>query len=69
MKRYILNQICEPTGEYHVHESSCYKLPSYVHQLDLGYHSSCAAAVEMAKKTHPDTTGCYHCSRMCHTSG
>lgn len=68
MKRYVLNRICEPDGHYYVHESSCYNLPAYTQQEDLGYHSHCGEALEKARKTHPNASGCYHCNRSCHPS-
>ena len=34
----------------------------------FGEFSNCADAVREAKKTYPQSNGCYYCSRDCHTS-
>lgn len=68
MKRYVVNMNSQPNGDHEVHESSCYKLPSYQHQKDLGYHFSGATAVTRAREFYSRVNGCYHCNRNYHTS-
>jgi len=68
MKRYVLNTLPNDSGDHEVHVSSCYELPSYTYQKDLGYHFSCSDAIKAARTTHSSANGCYHCNRVCHTA-
>ncbi|MCC8360650.1 hypothetical protein [Salinimicrobium sediminilitoris] len=68
MKKYIVNTTADSNGDHEVHENTCLKLPVYHNQKDLGYHFGCRSAVQKAKDTYPTANGCYHCSRVCHTS-
>ena len=68
MKRYVVNMLNDESGNHEVHVNNCPHLPSYDHQMNLGYHDSCRGAVAKAKETYPTANGCYYCSRSCHTS-
>lgn len=74
MSQYIVNKNAQSNGDHEVHKSprsECtsprYPLPS--NQVDLGWFSNCAEAVEKAKGIgYKAADGCYYCSYECHTS-
>ncbi len=50
-----------------IHRVDCHRFVA-TNQEYLGYFSSLAPAVEVAKERHPDAVGCSICSPECHTS-
>jgi hypothetical protein len=68
MDYYYVNKKAQSNGDHEVHTSNCTYMPSAENRLYLGYLSSCAEAVREAKKTYPQSNGCYYCCRACHTS-
>jgi len=58
------------SGDHEVHDLASTKgcLPDAAHQHDLGWHSSCSAAVAAAKKVYSDVNGCFYCANDCHTT-
>lgn len=66
MATYYVNNRAQANGDYEVHTSTCYYLPS--DKLYLGEFSSCSGAVAEAKKTYRQSNGCATCSNACHTS-
>jgi hypothetical protein len=65
MSRYYVNNRPQSTGEHEVHKTGCSYMPT--DKKDLGEHSSCQSAVREAKKTYPNSDGCYYCIPECHT--
>lgn len=68
MDYYYVNKKEQSNGDHEVHTSNCSYLPATENQKLLGYFASCADAVKEAKKTYPQSNGCYYCCRACHTS-
>jgi len=71
MLQYCVNTNAQPgSGDHEVHDLASTKgcLPDFRHRLDLGWHSTCAAAVREAKRHYNDVNGCYYCVNECHTT-
>jgi hypothetical protein len=68
MALYYVNKNAQPNGDHEVHASTCTWLPESQNRLFLGNFAGCRGAVTEAKKTYPQSNGCYHCSKECHTS-
>ncbi len=69
MANYCVNKIAQTTsGDHEVHNlEECSHLPDSGNRIKLGSFNSCGPAVTAAKKIYPQSNGCYHCSRPCHT--
>jgi len=67
MPTYLVNTHAQPNGDHEVHEANCHHLPAVEHRKYLGHFESCAPAVSEAKKTYPQSNGCYFCARECNT--
>ncbi len=68
MPTYYVNTNAQANGDHEVHEDSyCSNAPTPINRKYLGYHSDCHSAVLEAKKTFPQSNGCYYCCRSCHT--
>ncbi|HLG01451.1 MAG TPA: hypothetical protein VI916_13370 [Acidimicrobiia bacterium] len=65
---YYVNQNAQDNGDHEVHTSECSYLPDPENRLYLGSFDTCGPAVTEAKKTYPQSNGCFYCSRACHTS-
>ena len=68
MAIYYVNKNAQDNGDHEVHKSGCSYMPNSENRLYLGDFSSCRPAVAAAKKTYPQSNGCYYCSPECHTS-
>lgn len=68
MPRYYVRTVPQNNGDHEVHEYSCTHLPAIENRLYLGEFATCKSAVTEAKKTYPQSNGCYWCSNACHTS-
>lgn len=71
MPYFIVNKNAQPnSGDHEVHNKTtgCDYMPFPENQKDLGYHTSCHGAVTEAKKTYPDSNGCFYCCNECHTT-
>lgn len=67
MPYYCVNMEKDEHGDNEVHKEGCDWWPS--ERAELGLHSSCDTAVQMAKGVgFKDANGCIHCCRDCHTS-
>ncbi|TAE66523.1 MAG: hypothetical protein EAZ85_15860 [Bacteroidetes bacterium] len=62
---YYVNNKADNKGNHEVHTSTCKYLPT--DRKYLGDFSNCTDAVKEAKKTYPNSDGCYYCSNACHT--
>ena len=71
MSRFIVNRNAQTNdnNEHEVHNITlgCNHLPDLENQVDLGEHQSCHGAVQAAKRTYPNSNGCYYCCNACHT--
>ncbi|SIO13568.1 hypothetical protein SAMN02745824_3089 [Parasphingorhabdus marina DSM 22363] len=69
MPHFIVNKNAQSNGDHEVHNKTagCNNMPLASNQKDLGYHTSCYGAVAEAKKTYPQSNGCYYCANACHT--
>ena len=71
MPYYCVNKNAQSNGDHEVHDltpGACNRLPLAGNQLALGYHQSCASAVQQAKMSYWQSNGCWHCCPACHTS-
>jgi hypothetical protein len=70
MPKYCVNKNAQSNGDHEVHDVTADKwcLPTSFNRQDLGYHASCSAAVQEAKKYFTEVNGCAHCASACHTS-
>lgn len=66
MAIYYVNNNAQPNGDHEVHKSGCSWMPT--DKKNLGEHSNCQSAVREAKKTYPQSNGCFYCSNECHTT-
>ncbi len=66
MARYLVNTNPQPTGEHEVHTYTCSYLPAVQNRKDLGEFATCHGALAEAKKTYPNSDGCYYCCPDCH---
>ena len=66
MARYYVNAN-ENEDDHEVHIEDCTHGADEVNRIDLGEHSSCETAVDLAKTHFPNADGCAHCSGDCHT--
>ncbi|MDB5472133.1 MAG: hypothetical protein JWR84_3693 [Caulobacter sp.] len=65
--RYCVNRNAQPGAEHEVHTFNCPLGPGEVNGQYLGEYSSCAPAVQEAKRFYPNSDGCYFCCNECHT--
>ena len=67
-KHYYVNK--ETTGNpnynHEVHTEDCYRLPSVLNRVYLGYFNSCLAAMSKAKTIYSNVDGCAICCPECH---
>lgn len=67
--QYCVNRNAQSSGDHEVHNlavgTTC--LPAAAHRLPLGEHASCHSAVRAAKVYYPQSNGCVHCAKACHT--
>jgi len=68
MAAYYVNKNAQVNGDHEVHKSGCSYMPSIENRMYLGDFSNCHDAVREAKKTYPQSNGCYYCSYACHTT-
>jgi len=68
MGKYYVNKNAQTNGDHEVHESGCSYMPKPENRIYLGEFYSCSGAVTEAKKTYPQSNGCYYCCNACHTS-
>lgn len=69
MPNYCVNKNAQSNGDHEVHDTgTCTRLPDWSNRLDLGYHATCAGAVQQAKRTYSQSNGCAYCCPSCHTS-
>ena len=68
MAKYYVNKNAQDNGDHEVHESGCSFMPEPENRIYLGDFTSCAPAVEEAKKYYQQSNGCYFCAEACHTS-
>ncbi|TQL01793.1 hypothetical protein [Cellulomonas sp. SLBN-39] len=71
MPYFCVNKNAQPGSRDHeVHDTASTKrcLPDPVNQLSLGYHATCAGAVQAAKLYYNDVNGCAQCAPTCHTT-
>jgi len=66
MDTYYVNHNAQRNGDHEVHKDGCRYMPSS--KLRLGSFSNCRDAVREAKKTYPQSNGCYTCCNECHTA-
>lgn len=67
MARYYVNKNRQDNGDHEVHKEGCSWMPAPQNRKYLGEYNSCRPAVTEAKKTYPQSNGCYYCSNECHT--
>lgn len=68
MAKYYVNKQAQNNGDHEVHKSGCSHMPSEKNRLNLGSFNNCQDAVRVAKKSYPQSNGCYWCSNECHTT-
>ncbi len=69
MPRFIVNKNAQANGDHEVHNTTdgCSYMPDTRNRKDLGTHAGCHGAVAEARTLYPQSNGCYHCCRACHT--
>jgi len=69
MQHYYVNDRAQSTSNDHeVHRADCYWVQFIHSKTYLGYFSSCAPTVAVARTIYPDSNGCKTCSITCHTT-
>lgn len=64
--KFFLTATITNDKQYLVHTSVCDFLPVSSLRIDLGEHYCCESALKEAKKEFSNSTGCFHCSLLCH---
>jgi hypothetical protein len=67
MTRYYVNKNAQDNGDHEVHADGCNWLPKPENRIFLGDYPACSPAVTQARRTYPQSNGCIHCSKACHT--
>ena len=67
MPYFHVNHNAQSNGDHEVHENGCSYQPNLENRLRLGEHATCFGAVREAKRTYPQSDGCYYCCNACHT--
>lgn len=69
MANYYVNKNEQSDGyhEVHIDDNSCSHPPEVANRRDLGWHLTCAGAIEEARKIYAKSDGCYYCIPECHT--
>ena len=67
MQIYYVNTNAQQNGDHEVHRAGCPFLPVATSTRYVGDFRNCYAAVQEARKYYPQSNGCSHCSRECHT--
>ena len=67
MPKYYVNKNEQDNGDHEVHKEGCSWMPEPQNRLYLGEFVTCHSAVSEAKRTYPQSNGCYYCSNECHT--
>lgn len=68
MDYYYLSTKPLYTGEYEIHKSSCYRLPSEENRVLLGYLASGIEAVKKAREIYQKVNACFNCCNEFHIS-
>lgn len=68
MALYYVNKNAQSNGDHEVHKSGCNFMPAEENKKYLGSFENCRDAVLEAKKTYPQSNGCFYCSNACHTT-
>lgn len=68
MSYYYVNKRAQSNGDHEVHKAGCSFMPDEENRKFLGNYDNCYDAVREAKKTYPQSNGCYYCCKECHTS-
>ena len=69
MTSYYVNKNQQANGDHEVHTDSCRFLPLTQNRVSLGNFTTCAPAVQEAKRLgYSRANGCRTCSIACHTS-
>jgi hypothetical protein len=66
---FYVNMNAQENGDHEVHQenANCGHEPNVENRKGLGWHSDCHGAVTEAKKTYPQSNGCYYCCPDCNT--
>ncbi len=65
--RYYVNMNAQSNGDHEVHTPGCSFFPESENRKYLGDFNHCRSAIIEAKKSYPQSNGCYYCSNECHT--
>ncbi|MGJ8536792.1 MAG: hypothetical protein ACSHW2_06535 [Parasphingopyxis sp.] len=70
MPYFYVNTNAQSNGDHEVHQkdSGCEHQPAVSNRKDMGWHADCHGAVTEAKKSYPQSNGCYYCCNACHTA-
>lgn len=68
MGSYYVNKVQQSNGDHEVHTTGCSYMPAESNRTYLGEFTSCAPAVDAARRHYTQVNGCVHCCRACHTS-
>ena len=68
MASYYVNRQAQANGDHEVHKELGCPTPAASHNRQpLGEHSTCASAVQAARRYYSQVNGCAHCAPACHT--
>lgn len=69
MPNFCVNSNGQSNGDHEVHDLTSTKgcLPAPHNRVDLGWHQSCAGAVNAARRSYSQVNGCAHCASACNT--
>jgi hypothetical protein len=68
MEYYYISKKPLYTGEYEIHKSSCYRLPSEGNRILLGYLGSGNDAIGKAREMFGKVNACFNCCNEYHKS-
>lgn len=65
---YIVDTSPQDGGGPEVHTQWCNRLPLIKEQIILGHCDNCKDAIRKARVLDIIASGCYYCSKECHTN-
>ena len=67
MYKYYINKNAQDNGDHEVRKEGCFHMPEKGNRIFLGHFSHCEPAVRAGKKHYSTASGCFFCSRECHS--
>ena len=67
MDIFYINLKPQENGDNEMHRSGCKHLANNTNRYYVGLFGTCNEAIKEAKKAFPQSNGCIHCCKSCHS--